>query len=548
MAAEKRHSHGSGAAAIDLDDVLVNELGQFGKFQMTNIALVVIPIAMSAVMSEYIFGAAALPHRCTIPQCDAPNTTDFSPSWVLNAIPPLRNESDDFVNCERYVYIGGDAGDAPDGSRCPADWFDQSRTESCEEGFVFERTNSVVYDFDLACEEWLRALAGTLSSTGTLLVLPFTGYVSDKFGRRVALVISVFNLALFGLIRAFSVNYPMYLAFQLLQTTLGGGTFTSAYIFATELVGPKYRVLTSATMSSMFAFGQVILASVSWLVQPWRYMIIALHVPCFLIIAYYWILSESVRWLLSKRKFEEAKQVLEKVARVNKTQISEKTMQALLSPPGVDDAKVDGEPGLFTKIVRSPTLLRRICTTPVWWITTTFIYYGLSINSVGLSLNMYVNYILISAIEIPGYYTAVLVLNRIGRKATISGGYMTASVCCFAFAFMPDNLETAALIVFLIGKFAIAVVFTSLYLYTSELYPTQYRHTLLAFSSMIGRIGSITAPLTPALMQYGEFIPSMMFGIMGLISGVLVLTQPETLGTKMPDTLEQAEQLGKKHS
>lgn len=77
----------------------------------------------------------------------------------------------------------------------------------------------------------MRALAGTLSSVGTLLVLPITGFVSDRYGRRVALIISVFNLALFGLIRAFSVNYPMYLAFQLLQTTLGAGTFSSAYVF-----------------------------------------------------------------------------------------------------------------------------------------------------------------------------------------------------------------------------------------------------------------------------------------------------------------------------
>lgn len=85
--------------------------------------------------------------------------------------------------------------------------------------------------FNLGCQEWLRTLAGTLSSVGTLLVLPITGYVSDRFGRKAALIISVFNLALMGLIRAFSVNYPMYLALQLLQTTLGAGTFSSSYIF-----------------------------------------------------------------------------------------------------------------------------------------------------------------------------------------------------------------------------------------------------------------------------------------------------------------------------
>lgn len=133
--------------------------------------------------------------------------------------------------------------------------FDQSATIQCAD-FVYERYNSVVYDvslnlddnfainmksyhlgykimfqFNLGCQEWYRALAGTLQSLGTLLVLPITGYVSDRWGRRVALCISIFNLALIGLIRAFSVNYPMYLSLQLLQTTLGAGTFSSAYVF-----------------------------------------------------------------------------------------------------------------------------------------------------------------------------------------------------------------------------------------------------------------------------------------------------------------------------
>lgn len=89
----------------------------------------------------------------------------------------------------------------------------------------------IFIQFNLGCQEWLRALAGTLSSVGTLLVLPITGYVSDRFGRKAALVISAFNLGLMGLIRAFSVNYPMYLALQLLQTTLGAGIYSSAYIF-----------------------------------------------------------------------------------------------------------------------------------------------------------------------------------------------------------------------------------------------------------------------------------------------------------------------------
>lgn len=60
-------------------------------------------------------------------------------------------------------------------------------------------------------------------------------------------------------------------------------------------------------------------------------MIMALHIPGFLIIAYYGILYESVRWLLTKRKYDEAKKVLEAVARVNKTSISNESLEALVN-------------------------------------------------------------------------------------------------------------------------------------------------------------------------------------------------------------------------
>ncbi|XP_060801392.1 organic cation transporter protein-like [Amyelois transitella] len=523
---------------IDLDDVLINELGQFGRYQFHSLLLVAIPIIMSAFMSEYIFSAAAIPHRCLIPECG--ETTE-------NAVydnPITAGAYPEGESCERYVPLGNGTLNF-----CPSLLFHPNTTIECDT-YVYDRTNSVVYEFDLGCTDWLRVLAGTLNSVGTLLVLPITGYISDRFGRRVALIISVFNLGLIGLIRAFSVNYPMYLALQLLQTTLGAGTFSSSYIILTELVGPKYRVVTSATCSSMFAVGQVVMGAVAWAVQPWRYFIMTLHIPCFLIVSYYWFLNESVRWLLSKEKYTEARTVLEKVARVNKKQISEKSMQALMNPPTLPLPADDGNsPGLISTIVHSRVLLRRVCTTPIWWITTTFVYYGLSINSTSLSsTNMYLNYILTCAIEIPGFYTAVLVLDRIGRKATLSSGFFLSAACNIAFSFIPEDLSILSLCVFLLGKFGISVVFTSLYLFTSELYPTQFRHTLLAFSSMIGRIGSITAPLTPQLAEYWGGIPTMMFGVMGLISGLLVLTQPETLGTRMPDTLAEAEAIGKPES
>lgn len=90
----------------------------------------------------------------------------------------------------------------------------------------------------------------------------------------------------------------------------------------------------------MFAVGQVVVGSVAWLLQSWRHMTMMLYMPCFLIISYYWLLSESVRWLLSKRRYNDARTVLEKVVRINKKAISEKSLNTLLNPPQPPVAEV----------------------------------------------------------------------------------------------------------------------------------------------------------------------------------------------------------------
>lgn len=49
--------------ALELDDVLTNELGQFGRYQLINFLMISILIMMSTFINEYIFSAAAIPHR-----------------------------------------------------------------------------------------------------------------------------------------------------------------------------------------------------------------------------------------------------------------------------------------------------------------------------------------------------------------------------------------------------------------------------------------------------------------------------------------------------
>lgn len=99
---------------------------------------------------------------------------------------------------------------------------------------------------------------------------------------------------------------------------------------------------------------------------------------------------------------------------------------------------------------------------------------------------------------------------------------------------------------FLIGKFAITVSFTVLYIYTSELFPTNLRQSLLGICSMFGRFGSMLAPQTPLLARYSKSLPLLSMGGLALVSGIMSLQFPETLNTQLPDTVQQALSFGKK--
>lgn len=43
-----------------------------------------------------------------------------------------------------------------------------------------------------------------------------------------------------------------------------------------------------------------------------------------------------------------------------------------------------------------------------------------------------------------------------------------------------------------------------------------------------------------------ESLPLILFGTLGLIAGVVSLVFPETLGQKLPDTIAEAENIGRK--
>lgn len=93
----------------------------------------------------------------------------------------------------------------------------------------------------------------------------------------------------------------------------------------------------------------------------------------------------------------------------------------------------------LAQIFKSPKILIRLLICSFCWLTNTFVYYGLSLNSTEFAGNKYVNFILVSAIEIPGNILVLPLLNRLGRKPTLCGAFLFSGIFCLIIQFFPKT-------------------------------------------------------------------------------------------------------------
>lgn len=58
------------------------------------------------------------------------------------------------------------------------------------------------------------------------------------------------------------------------------------------------------------------------------------------------------------------------------------------------------------------------------------VYYGVTMNSGNLGGSFYVNFLLMGAAELPGYFVGIALLNRIGRRYALAGSLLVSGLAC----------------------------------------------------------------------------------------------------------------------
>ncbi len=72
--------------------------------------------------------------------------------------------------------------------------------------------------------------------------------------------------------------------------------------------------------------------------------------------------------------------------------------------------------------------------------TNTLVYYGLSIHSVGLLGNKYLNFILTNGVEVPAFILSGIIMKKVNRRISQSSAFFLSGIACLVCEFIPPGM------------------------------------------------------------------------------------------------------------
>lgn len=360
---------------------------------------------------------------------------------------------------------------------------------------------SIAQTFGIAIPQALQT--GTLFFVGMLAGAFAFGRLADRIGRRPVLMAAVVVDACFGVASAFAPDLGWLLVLRFLTGIGVGGTLPVDYTMMAEFLPSDRRGRWLVMLESFWAVGTILLAvlalvALRWGADAWRVIFFVTGLPALAGVVLRLYVPESPMFLNRSGKPEQARAVLERVARVNR--------RAVTIPPIVAERAV--KPALSALF--SSTLRRRSVALLMAWALVSIAYYGVfvylpvKLAGAGFGFMRGQEFLIVLAlVQLPGFALAAYGVERWGRKPTLTGFLLLSALGCMVYSI--GSATSVVVGATLLMSFALLGTWGALYAFTPEVYPTGLRASGMGLAGAVARFGGLLAPTIVAPVMATHF-------------------------------------------
>ncbi|XP_072302299.1 solute carrier family 22 member 6 [Eucyclogobius newberryi] len=526
---------------------LLEIVGSTGRFQIVHCTLLALPVMMMASHNLLQNFVAYVPsHHCSLPT----NLSQrLSPEDTLLVTVPL-DQLGRPQRCHRFASPQWHLLDNNSSTAVEEPEVTEIELQDCTDGWTYsmkERDSSIISDWDMVCElRSLKQMSQTVYMGGVLVGAFLFGSLSDRYGRRMLLIVSFLLMAVCGTCAAFSTSFSLFCLFRFGCGMALSGQGLNTFSLIVEWIPTRIRTVVGTLTGYCYTLGQLLFALLAYFIRDWRWLTLAVSLPFYVIFLISWWFHESSRWLVLNQQPERAIKNLKSVARINGRRDEGKKID-LKAVQDSMQKEMSSSKGTYTilDLFKTPTMRNMTLSLSTVWFSTSFAYYGLALDLQKFGVDMYLIQVIFGCADIPAKLIITITMSRWGRRLSQAGALISAGICILINLLVSNDQPTVRITLAVVGKGCLAASFTSCYLYTGELYPTIIRQNGMGLASMMARMGAMVAPMVLLCSDYVTWLPTLIYGGAPILSGAAALFLPETLGCPLPDTIQDVEDRGK---
>ena len=363
------------------------------------------------------------------------------------------------------------------------------------------------------------------------------GYFADRVGRK---TVFTATLVIFGLANAGMACSWTLVALLIARFIIGlglGAELPVASTLVSEFSPTRHRGRMTVLLESFWAVGWIIAAAIGAFVIPntgdwgWRWALLIGALPLLYAVVTRAHIPESVRFLESKGREDEAEQAV-------------RYFEQASGVAPVASPKAEPLPAIRTRELFGHQYLAR--TVAIWltWFFVNLSYYGaftwmpsLLADQFGSLTSSFGYTLIISLAQLPGYFLAAWLVEIWGRRRTLSVFLAVSAVAAFAFS---QAGSVAAVIGFgMLLSASNLGAWGVLYAVTPEIYPTRLRGAASGAAAAVGRVAAIIAPLLVpwflTLSGGNKTVAFVIFAVAFVLGCIAALCLPERKGLDLED-------------